>query len=54
MYYPLKKSKTILAAQGGQGPPLALPCGRPCITPIYSSLIEFIGVIEKALKCDVG
>jgi len=29
--FPLKKSKkhTILAGQGGQGPPLALPCGRP-------------------------
>ena len=23
------KKHTILAGQGGQGPPLALPCGRP-------------------------
>jgi len=23
------KKHTILASQGGQGPPLALPCGRP-------------------------
>jgi len=25
------KKHTILAGQGGQVPPLALPCGRPCI-----------------------
>jgi len=33
-YFPLKKSKNILfwPARGGQGPPLALPCGRPCNT----------------------
>jgi hypothetical protein len=24
------------------------------ITPIYSSLMELISVIEKALRCDVG
>jgi hypothetical protein len=35
-YFPLKKSQkhTILAGQGeggGQGPPLALPCGHPCV-----------------------
>jgi len=32
-YFLLKKSKNILfwLARGGQGPPLALPCGRPCI-----------------------
>jgi len=31
-YFSLKKSKNILfwPARGGQGPPLALPCGRPC------------------------
>jgi len=30
-YFPLKKSKNILfwPARGGQGPLLALPCGRP-------------------------
>ncbi len=34
-YFSLKKVKkhTILAGQGGQGPPLALPCGRPCMLP---------------------
>jgi len=35
-YFPQKKSKNILfwlargGDRGGQGPPLALPCGRPC------------------------
>ena len=34
-YFPQKKSKNILfrpARGGGQGPPLALTCGRPCIS----------------------
>jgi len=25
------KKHTILVGQGGQKPPLALPCGRPCV-----------------------
>jgi len=33
-----KSQKTILAGQGGQVPPLALPCGRPCL---YAHLNNF-------------
>lgn len=34
--------------------PLICPPNPHNITPIYSSLMEFIGVIETALKCDPG